>query len=71
VLDQPVQYRPLTPEQEHEQLVAFGLDEGTAAFMVALHGDMRDGALAATRGDLSRLIGHPTEPLETTIRTWA
>jgi NAD(P)H dehydrogenase (quinone) len=71
VLDQPVQYQALTPEQEHEQLVAFGLDEGTAGFMVALHGDMRDGALAATPGDLSLLIGHPTEPLETTIRTWA
>jgi NAD(P)H dehydrogenase (quinone) len=71
VLDQPVRYQALTPEQEHEQLLAFGLDEGTAGFMVALHGDMRAGALAATPGDLARLIGHPTESLEITMRTWA
>jgi NAD(P)H dehydrogenase (quinone) len=70
VLGQPVTYEPLTPEQEHEQLLSFGFDEPTAGFMVALHGDMRDGALAPTPGDLARLIGHPTEPLETTMRSW-
>jgi NAD(P)H dehydrogenase (quinone) len=70
VLDQPVSYQALTPEQEHQRLLAFGLDEGTAGFMVALHGNMRDDALAPTPGDLARLIGHPTEPLETTMRTW-
>jgi NAD(P)H dehydrogenase (quinone) len=70
VLNLPVRYEPLTPAQEHEQMVAFGLDEGTAGFMVALHGNMRDGALAPTPGDLARLIGHPTEPLATTMRTW-
>ncbi|ABL81689.1 MULTISPECIES: SDR family oxidoreductase [unclassified Nocardioides] len=70
VLDQPVRYQALTPEQEHDQMLAFGLDEGTAGFMVALHGNMRDGALAPTPGDLARLIGHPTEPLATTLRTW-
>jgi NAD(P)H dehydrogenase (quinone) len=71
VLDQPVTYQPLTPEQERQQLIAFGLDDPTAAFMVALHANMRDGALAATPGDLAHLIGHPTEPLETTMRAWA
>lgn len=70
VLGTPVRYAALTPEQEFEQLQAFGLDEGTAGFMVALNGDMRDGALAPTPGDLARLIGHPTEPLETTLRSW-
>ncbi|GAA4720689.1 NAD(P)H dehydrogenase (quinone) [Promicromonospora umidemergens] len=70
VLGTPVRYQALSPEQEHEQLLAFGLDEGTAGFMVALNGNMRDGALAPTPVDLARLIGHPTQPLETTLRAW-
>lgn len=70
VLGTPVRYEALTPEQEREQLLAFGLDEGTAAFIVTLNANMRDGAMAPTSGDLARLIGHPTEPLETTLRTW-
>jgi len=70
VLGRPVRYQPLTPEQEHAQLLGLGLDEGTAGFLVALNGNMRDGALAATPGDLARLIGHPTEPLEATLRAW-
>ena len=32
--------------------------------------NMRDGALAPPPGDLSRLIGHPTEPLIETLRSW-
>jgi NAD(P)H dehydrogenase (quinone) len=71
VLNQPVTYQALTPEQEHEQLLGHGLDEPTAGFMVALHGNMRENALAPTPGDLALLIGYPTEPLETTMRTWA
>jgi NAD(P)H dehydrogenase (quinone) len=71
VLGTPVRYQALTPEQEREQLLASGLDEGTAGFMVALNGNMRDDALAPTSGDLARLIGRPTEPLEATLRTWA
>ncbi|GAA1738780.1 SDR family oxidoreductase [Isoptericola hypogeus] len=70
VLGTPVRYEALTPAQELEQLQAFGLDEGMAGFMVALNGNMRDNALAPTHGDLARLIGHPTEPLEVTMRTW-
>lgn len=70
VLGREVRYQALTPEQEREQLLGFGLDEGTAGFMVSLNGNMRDGALAPTPGDLARLIGRPTEPLETTMRTW-
>jgi NAD(P)H dehydrogenase (quinone) len=40
-----------------------GLDDGTIGFIVALDGNIRDGLLAETSGDLNRLIGHPTEPL--------
>ncbi|KRF20090.1 NAD(P)-dependent oxidoreductase [Nocardioides sp. Soil797] len=71
VLGTPVRYQPLTPEQERERLLTVGLDEGTAAFIVTLNTNMRDGAMAPTSGDLARLIGHPTEPLATTLRTWA
>ncbi|MCU1527648.1 MAG: NAD(P)-dependent oxidoreductase [Frondihabitans sp.] len=58
-----VVYRPLTPSEHHDQLIAVGLDEGTAGFVVALDGNIRDGLLSETNGDLARLIGHPTEPL--------
>jgi len=53
----------LTPEQHAGALSAAGLDDGTIGFVVGLDGDIRDGLLAETSGDLSRLIGHPTEPL--------
>jgi NAD(P)H dehydrogenase (quinone) len=70
ILGRPVRYQPLTSEQEREQLISFGLDEGTAGFVVTLNADMRDGAMAPTPGDLSRLIGHPTEPLAKTMKAW-
>jgi NAD(P)H dehydrogenase (quinone) len=70
VLGTPVHYQSLTGEQEREQLLALGLDEGTAGFLVTLNANLRDGAMAPTPGDLSRLIGHPTEPLATTLKTW-
>lgn len=70
LLGRPVTYRPLTSEQEREQLLSLGLDEGTAGFMVALNADLGDGAMAPTPGDLARLLGRPTEPLATTMKTW-
>ncbi|MET7539601.1 SDR family oxidoreductase [Streptomyces sp. NPDC005507] len=70
VLGTPVRYQPLSSEQDREQFLAVGLDEGTAAFLVTLNANMRDGAMAPTPGDLSRLIGRPTEPLATTLTTW-
>ena len=70
VLGTPVHYEALTTEQERERLVGFGVDEGTAAFVAALNADMRNGAMAPTPGDLSKLIGHPTEPLIETMRSW-
>jgi NAD(P)H dehydrogenase (quinone) len=70
LLGSPVRYQALTSEDERERLLAFGLDEGTAGFMVALNADLGDGAMAATPGDLARLIGRPTEPLAETMKTW-
>jgi NAD(P)H dehydrogenase (quinone) len=58
-----VVYTRLTPEEHAELLASFGLDEGTVGFVVALDGNIRDGLLAVTTGDLARLIGRPTTPL--------
>jgi NAD(P)H dehydrogenase (quinone) len=63
----PVSYAVLTPEEHHAALTAAGLDEGTAGFVVALDGNIRDGLLGGTSGDLSRIIGRPTTPIETTL----
>lgn len=59
----PVALVALTPEEHTAALTAAGLDEGTAGFVVALDGNIRDGLLGHTPGDLSRLIGRPTTPL--------
>jgi NAD(P)H dehydrogenase (quinone) len=59
-----VVYRSVTPEEHLAALKEAGLDEGTAGFVVALDGNIRDGLLGETSGDLARLIGHPTQPLE-------
>ncbi|WP_146362250.1 NAD(P)H-binding protein [Arthrobacter yangruifuii] len=70
VLGIPVRYEVLTPAEEQNQLVGLGLDEGTAGFLVTLNANMRDGALAPAPGQLSKLIGRPTEPLIDTMRSW-
>lgn len=70
VLGTPVRYEALTPEAERDMLLAAGLDEGTVGFMGLLNADMRDNALAATPGDLSRLIGRPSTPLSDTLNSW-
>lgn len=70
VLGTPVRYQAVTAEQEHEQLLAAGLDEGTADFVSAMNASIRDNALALSKGDLARLIGRPTQPLAQTFRTW-
>lgn len=63
----PVTYASLSPEEHHAVLTGAGLDEGTAGFVVALDGNIRDGLLSVTSGDLSRLIARPTTPIETTL----
>ncbi|WP_426624716.1 SDR family oxidoreductase [Leifsonia sp. McL0607] len=65
LLGRPVSYRSLTPEEHTAALRQAGLDEGTAGFVVALDGNIRDGALAEVTGTLSELIGRPTTPLAT------
>lgn len=70
VLGREVTYRPISTEEEREMLQGHGLDAATAGFVAQLSADTSRGLLAATPGDLSRLIGHPTEPLEVTLRSW-
>ncbi|WP_121395753.1 hypothetical protein [Micromonospora sp. M71_S20] len=40
-----------------------GLDEGTAAFLAALDGNLGAGIMAYAGDGLTRLIGHPTTSL--------
>jgi NAD(P)H dehydrogenase (quinone) len=68
VLGREVTYRPVSSEQRRADLAAAGLDEGTVEFVVALEENTRDGLLAATSGDLSRLTGRPTTPLVEALR---
>jgi NAD(P)H dehydrogenase (quinone) len=63
VLGREVALQQLSPEERAAQLQGVGLDEGTAGFVVALEGNIRDGVLDHTDGTLSRLIGRPTTPL--------
>lgn len=63
-------YQPLTPARNANNSRLFGLDEGTAGFVVTLNANLRDGAMAPTPGDLAHLIRRPTEPLATTMKRW-
>jgi len=60
-----VTFRDVSPEEHAALLRDAGVPEGTAGFVVALDQNTKAGLLAETSGDLSRLIGHPTTPLET------
>ena len=63
ILGSPVAHRALPADEHAAHLAAAGLDGGTVGFVVALDANIRDGLLAATSGDLTRLIGRPTTPL--------
>jgi NAD(P)H dehydrogenase (quinone) len=69
VLGRDVVFSDSTPEEHLAALTAAGLDEGTAGFVVALDGNIRDGLLGETSGDLGRLIGRPTTTLEEYFRS--
>ncbi|UCN15036.1 SDR family oxidoreductase [Cellulomonas iranensis] len=68
VLGREVVYRDVTPDEQRAGLLAAGLDEGTAGFVVALDQNIKAGTLADTDGTLSRLIGRPTTPLVDGLR---
>ncbi len=68
LLGRPVAYRAVSSQERVAGLIAAGLDESTAGFVVALEENTRDGLLGSTSGDLSRLIGRPTTPLVDGLR---
>lgn len=59
--------RDVSPDERHALLVAGGLPDDVAAFVVGIDTAIAHGALADVTGDLSRLIGRPTTPLATTL----
>lgn len=63
LLDREVVYRSVSPEEHGTILTGVGLDAGTAGFVVALDGNIRDGALAEATPTLRELLGRPTTPL--------
>ncbi|WEK62288.1 MAG: SDR family oxidoreductase [Candidatus Microbacterium colombiense] len=71
VTGRPVEYHPLTAEEQTAALTAAGLDAGTVGFVVALDAGIRGGALGDTDGTLARLIGRPTTPLVEGLRAIA
>ena len=68
VFGRDVVYTPLSAEEHLATLIAAGLPAETAGFIVALDANIADGLLGHTPGDLSRLIGRPTTPLEAGLR---
>lgn len=70
VVGREVTYRAVEPAEHLAALLAAGLDEGTAGFLVALDGNIAEGLLAET-GGISALTGRPTTPLVDGLRAAA
>jgi NAD(P)H dehydrogenase (quinone) len=68
VLGRDVVHQDVTPAERLAALTAAGLDEGTAGFVVALDGNIRDGALDVPGDDLARLAGRPATGLVQSVR---
>lgn len=68
IVGREVRYRDLSTEEHVAVLEAAGLPAPVARFVAGLDGNIRDGVLADTPGDLSRLLGRPTTPIEATLR---
>ncbi len=71
VLGKPVAVNNVSTEEHVATLKGFGLDEGTAGFVAALDKNTADGELVVDSGDLSRLIGRPTQPFAEAVRSWS
>ncbi|MBK1785382.1 SDR family oxidoreductase [Prauserella cavernicola] len=68
VTGKDVTYTDVAPEEHQSALLAAGVPEAMAGFVVALDANTRDGLLAETTGELSRLLGRPTTPLAEGVR---
>ncbi|GAA1874707.1 SDR family oxidoreductase [Myceligenerans crystallogenes] len=69
VLGREVTVEQLSAEEHLARLTAAGLDEGTAGFVVAVDGNIREGALEGGTHDLSVLLGRPTATLPDALAT--
>lgn len=71
VLGQPVSLREVDTDEHVSVLREAGLDDGTIGFITTLDTNTADDTLLVTSGDLSRLIGRPTRPIDDAVRSWA
>ena len=62
-----VVHKTISPEENQAFLVSIGIPAGFAEILVDVDDAISQGKLAATPGDLSRLIGRPTTPIADTI----
>ncbi|MEV8527939.1 MULTISPECIES: SDR family oxidoreductase [unclassified Streptomyces] len=63
-----ISYTPLTPEAHLAVLTGAGVPAAFAEILVDVDHAIERGLLAATPGDLARLIGRPTTPLAASVR---
>lgn len=68
VAGRPVSYRNLSVGELQQHLTSVGLPPEVAGFVAALDGNIADGLLGITPGDLRGLIGRPTTPVSVTIQ---
>ena len=68
LLGREVALRRVSAEEHRQILSEAGVPDGVVGFVVTLDGNIRDGALASTPGDLSRLAGRPSTPLVEALR---
>ncbi|UQN14136.1 NmrA family NAD(P)-binding protein [Gulosibacter sp. ACHW.36C] len=70
VLGQPVAYQAISADEDRAQLLAAGLDEGSAGFVAGMNQAIAGGALDSSSRELSQLIGRPTTPLRDVLAAW-
>jgi len=63
VVGRDVHYQGVTPAEHLAALLTAGVPRDQAEFLVALDGNVGQGLLAETSGQLAALIGRPTTPL--------
>lgn len=69
VLGTTVRVQAVSADEHRAALVAAGVPEGAAAFVVGVDAAIADGDLALAAGGLGELIGRPTTPILDTLRT--
>src|SRR5690554_6892869 len=67
LLGRDVVYKRVSPKEHRKILTKAGVPIAQAAFVVAMDGNTKNGALSEVTGELSALIGRPTTPLRETL----